>query len=326
MEKDYIVKYGGLTKAEVLVALYNAADPNNLFYYLSSDIKRTIDVEYAEELLKRTTDFDYINRKPIKVNLSDSEAFDSRLYDRDQGPDAARIAILCYMREHHSDLYEDYLEELFKYRKKREKKEAALRRKQLKEAFNKLDPRTQKNLEGLISKEKPAISRIKKGDIIKTSVKVVEGPNIKYEIEKFENESVKVQSEIVNYNRQEKVVIPKFQTLKYSEYIDKYPNATNKYGQYIDKNNVEFYFKNQKEQFMPCVECAKSLNQIIEEYNNSIKTVGMDSQSRKIFSTIKVQLARNKALLLDCSNYKEVVESINSEYIKFKGLTVHKTL
>ena len=50
-------------------------------------------VEEAEEILKKTTDFDYLKGRVMKVDLSSDDGFEEWLYDRDNGNGAAHRAI-----------------------------------------------------------------------------------------------------------------------------------------------------------------------------------------------------------------------------------------
>ena len=89
-----MVKYDGLTKEEVLCALYNNAKSQGLgmFVYESGDMK----LEVAEKLLKYDTSFDYIKGRVLKVDLSGDEGFEEWLYDRDNGEGSAQQALDDY--------------------------------------------------------------------------------------------------------------------------------------------------------------------------------------------------------------------------------------
>lgn len=80
----------GLNRAEVLAALYNAAQAQGMGF-LHYDPKPMTRRE-AEELLLKTTYFDYVKGRVMKVNLS-GDTLDPRLYDRDNGPGAAQKVI-----------------------------------------------------------------------------------------------------------------------------------------------------------------------------------------------------------------------------------------
>lgn len=80
-----MVDIKGLNKAEVLASLYNNAKPQF--------DQKPMSVDEAEEVLKETTDFDYLKGRVMKVNLSSDDGFEEWLYDRDNGYGAAQRAI-----------------------------------------------------------------------------------------------------------------------------------------------------------------------------------------------------------------------------------------
>lgn len=92
-----MVDIKGLNKAEVLSALYNNSKPQGLGF-LNFDAKN-MTVAEAEEILKQTTDFDYLKGRVMKVNLSSDDDFEEWLYDRDNGNGAAERAIAELRRE-----------------------------------------------------------------------------------------------------------------------------------------------------------------------------------------------------------------------------------
>jgi len=80
-----------LNKAEVLAALYNRAQTQGMgiFQYQKGDMSK----EQAEGILKEGhTYFDYLAGRVMKVDLSGDE-MDTRLYNRDNGKDAAEKAL-----------------------------------------------------------------------------------------------------------------------------------------------------------------------------------------------------------------------------------------
>lgn len=80
----------GLDKAAVLAALFNASKPQGLgFLHYNGE---AMTVERARELLKHTTDFDYLEGRVMKINLS-GDTLNPWLYDRDNGEGAAAAAI-----------------------------------------------------------------------------------------------------------------------------------------------------------------------------------------------------------------------------------------
>jgi hypothetical protein len=82
----------GLDKARVLVALYRGSKGKGMSF-LDPMFGTDLTVEMARNLLSKTTYFDYLYGKIMKINLS-GDRFDSRLYDRDNGYPAAEMAIL----------------------------------------------------------------------------------------------------------------------------------------------------------------------------------------------------------------------------------------
>lgn len=79
-----------LDKAAVLAALYNRAKPQGWGYldYQPGDMT----IEQAREHLAKTTSFDYIQGRVLKINLGKAE-LDPWGYDRDNGQGAAQRAI-----------------------------------------------------------------------------------------------------------------------------------------------------------------------------------------------------------------------------------------
>lgn len=77
-------------KAKVLAALYNNSRPLGLGYLQYKPGLMT--EKEAEGLLRKTTYFDYLYGRVMKVDLSGNE-FDPWLYDHDNGNGAAQRAI-----------------------------------------------------------------------------------------------------------------------------------------------------------------------------------------------------------------------------------------
>lgn len=70
--------------AVILAALYNGAHYQHRYFSGSSDHVMT--VEEARELLKTQTNFDYVNGRPLKVDLSENlQTLNLVLYNRDNG-------------------------------------------------------------------------------------------------------------------------------------------------------------------------------------------------------------------------------------------------
>lgn len=93
-----MIKIAGVNKAFVLAALYNASRVQGMgviqaAFRDSKGLPYIMPVKEAEELLKEHTYFDYLYGRVMKVDLSSDEEFDERLYDRDNGPEAARDAL-----------------------------------------------------------------------------------------------------------------------------------------------------------------------------------------------------------------------------------------
>lgn len=81
----------GLDKAEVLKALYDVSHIQGMGF-LQAVPDGTVTVGHCRELLKKSTYFDYLYGRVLKVDLS-GDSFEEWLYDRDNGPDAAERAI-----------------------------------------------------------------------------------------------------------------------------------------------------------------------------------------------------------------------------------------
>lgn len=91
MSEEINVTEMGLTPAEAVVRLYNAARPVGMGC-LHPQVPIT--VEEAEKHLERGTGYiDYLNGRPLKVSFRDG-TFDPRLYERDQGGPGAALRAL----------------------------------------------------------------------------------------------------------------------------------------------------------------------------------------------------------------------------------------
>ena len=80
-----------LDKAEVFAALYNAAKVEKYGFFFHHPCL-VLDREQAAQLLSITTNFDYLNGKVLKIDLSGDE-LDTYLYNRKNGPNAAENAL-----------------------------------------------------------------------------------------------------------------------------------------------------------------------------------------------------------------------------------------
>jgi hypothetical protein len=87
-----MVDITGLDPAEVLAALFNAAKTQGVasLFYTPDDMS----VDSARELLKKSTYFDYLFGRVMKLEITlESKEIDVRLYNRDNGEDAAQDVI-----------------------------------------------------------------------------------------------------------------------------------------------------------------------------------------------------------------------------------------
>ena len=85
-----MVNIKGLDKSEVLLALWMRSKMQGISF-LGYGGELTLD-EAKEIVSGGNLDFDYLNGKIMKVDISGDE-FDERLYDRDNGDGAAQRAI-----------------------------------------------------------------------------------------------------------------------------------------------------------------------------------------------------------------------------------------
>ncbi len=87
-EDEGLISLDGLSRADVLAALYNNAKPQGMgmgfLHYEAEDMGRT----EAALLLREGAYFDYVKGRVMKVDLSTS-VLNPRLYDRDNGEGAA---------------------------------------------------------------------------------------------------------------------------------------------------------------------------------------------------------------------------------------------
>lgn len=82
----------GLDKAEVLKALYDSSHVQGMGF-LQAVPEGTVTVDHCRELLKKSTYFDYLYGRGLKVDLSGDE-FDERLYERDNSSGSAARALV----------------------------------------------------------------------------------------------------------------------------------------------------------------------------------------------------------------------------------------
>lgn len=86
-----MVNIQGLSKAEVLAALYNNSRVQGMGFLQAVNGEMT--TKQAEELLNKTTYFDYLYGKVMKVDLASDIEFDEWLYDRDNGTGKAERVV-----------------------------------------------------------------------------------------------------------------------------------------------------------------------------------------------------------------------------------------
>jgi hypothetical protein len=88
------IKFKENDKAKVLSCLYNASKQQGMGY-LDPRGQNMMSEEEAQKLLSNQTYFDYVYGRVMKIDLS-SNIFDPRLYDRDNGENAASLALTGY--------------------------------------------------------------------------------------------------------------------------------------------------------------------------------------------------------------------------------------
>lgn len=86
-----MISIKGLSRAEVLAALYNYAKPQGMGFMAYDP--RPMTTAEAEELLQDSSWFDYLRGRVMKVDLKSDEEFNERGYDRDNGAGTAQAVI-----------------------------------------------------------------------------------------------------------------------------------------------------------------------------------------------------------------------------------------
>lgn len=103
-----VISIAGLDKAEVLARLFNAsrAQGRGLDMPYLADMSK----EEAQRHLDAAEDgyFDYLKGRVMKVDLS-GDHFDPRLYDRDNGPGAAEVALMDLLPKTVGGLFRTYI-------------------------------------------------------------------------------------------------------------------------------------------------------------------------------------------------------------------------
>ncbi|MBE7074058.1 MAG: hypothetical protein E7379_03100 [Clostridiales bacterium] len=87
------IKYTGIPKEEILYCLYLHAKTSKLGFFVNIGNRTINSVQDAKELLSHKTDFDYIDGRPIKIDLADDDKFYAELYDVNNGEGAAFEAV-----------------------------------------------------------------------------------------------------------------------------------------------------------------------------------------------------------------------------------------
>lgn len=90
-----MIEITGLSKADVLAALFNNAKTVGNGYLSAGFSFGNMTSEQAQEIIDRRHPemyFDYVKGRPLKVKL-EGDFFDETLYDRDNGAGLAQYAI-----------------------------------------------------------------------------------------------------------------------------------------------------------------------------------------------------------------------------------------
>lgn len=112
-----MVNIEGLSKADVLAALFNASAPAGMGFLQAANGPQVMDSAYAQDLLDRGSDatgdysrgmatmrqnavyFDYLHGRPLKLDLSSDIEFDPWGFDRDNGGDGSAQRVIDKLRE-----------------------------------------------------------------------------------------------------------------------------------------------------------------------------------------------------------------------------------
>lgn len=95
---DQSIDISGLSKAEVMAALYNASSPVGRGFLQAGASPEEMTVAEAERHLLGGTLFGYVNGRSFKVDL-DTDSFDPWLYDRDNGGEGTAETIIERLRD-----------------------------------------------------------------------------------------------------------------------------------------------------------------------------------------------------------------------------------
>lgn len=89
---EHILDITGISKAKILACLYNNSRPLGMGF-LHFDPAPMTEAE-AEALLKEHTYFDYLKGRVMKLGFDKPYTLNVGLYDRDNGPGAAKRALV----------------------------------------------------------------------------------------------------------------------------------------------------------------------------------------------------------------------------------------
>ena len=87
----------GLSKGQVLAALFNASAPQGMGVLQAANGPQVMDIQTAEEITRQYLEFDYLFGRPLKVDLS-GQSFDPMLFDRDNGGNGTAQKIINQLR------------------------------------------------------------------------------------------------------------------------------------------------------------------------------------------------------------------------------------
>jgi hypothetical protein len=112
-----MVNIEGLSKADVLAALFNASAPAGMGFLQAARGPQVMNSAYAQELLDLGSDasgdysegtaalrsspvnFDYLYGRPLKLDLSSDTEFDPRGFDRNNGGDGSAHRVIDELRK-----------------------------------------------------------------------------------------------------------------------------------------------------------------------------------------------------------------------------------
>lgn len=99
----HMVNIENLPHAEILAALFNNPHPVGMGILAAIHGPRELSVEMAQEIIDerggKSIYFDYLFGRPLKVDLSNEQELDSRLYDRDNGGPGTAAHLIGELRK-----------------------------------------------------------------------------------------------------------------------------------------------------------------------------------------------------------------------------------